>query len=278
MKGRGGPWTTKKLGKVREYLEAWLKVMSRQSWAKTVYIDAFSGSGEVILRDAAAPTAGSALQAVGLDPPMAEYHLIEKSEKALKRLREQIAARHLDRLDRVSFHAGDVNAILPALLERLTKKHRVVLFIDPYGMQLEWSTLQAIARCKAGVDLWLLVPTGMGLQRLATKTRSQMPASWGAKIDAFLGYKGWREKFYEPSRQTNFFGNEPEQVKVATLEMLDQEVQDRIRAAGFPGVARNVLHLKDKTRVLYSLMFACSNPSPAAQAASMNIANHLLRE
>jgi three-Cys-motif partner protein len=277
VQARGGPWTTTKLAKVRKYLEAYQVVMRKQIWAKTVYIDAFSGSGAVMLRGATAPTDGSALQALGLEQPFSEYHLIEKSKKAVKRLREQAERRYPDRMDRVTFHTGDVNDVLPGLLRKLTSKHRAVLFIDPYGMQLEWRTLQAIAKCQR-VDLWLLVPTGMGLQRLATKNRERMRPSWEAKIDAFLGYKGWRDKFYEPSRQANLFGNPPDMVKVATLQMIDQEVQDRLRAAGFPGVARNVLHLKDGTRVLFSLMFACSNPSRSAQATSTAIANHLLKD
>ncbi len=103
----------------------------------------------------------------------------------MNRLREQVEARYPDRMDRVRFHTGDVNDILPRLLERLSSKHRAVVFVDPYGMQLEWRTLQAIAECPR-VDLWLLVPTAMGVQRLATRRRERMPESWEAKIDAFL--------------------------------------------------------------------------------------------
>ena len=32
--------------------------------------------------------------------------------------------------------------------------HRAVLFLDPYGMQVEWTTIEAIARTGA-IDLWL---------------------------------------------------------------------------------------------------------------------------
>jgi three-Cys-motif partner protein len=252
--------------------------MLNQKWVEnTIYIDAFSGSGAVMLKGSSAATDGSALQAVGLDSPFSKYHLIDKSKKAIKRLRQQVEEGYPDRLDRVEFHAGDVNEVLPKLLRSIGPKDRGVIFIDPYGMQLDWSTLQAIAKCPR-IDLWLLVPTGMGLQRLATKSRARMPASWESRIDRMLGYKGWREKWYEPSRQQDFFGGEPDFLKVATLQMIDQEVQDRLRAAGFPGVARNVLHLKDGTRVLFSLMFACSNPSGAAQATSMAIANFLLKD
>ena len=35
--------------------------------------------------------------------------------------------------------------------------HRAVLFLDPYGMQVEWATIEAVAKTKA-IDLWLLFP------------------------------------------------------------------------------------------------------------------------
>lgn len=277
MKGLGGPWTTKKLAKVREYLVAYQNVMLNNSWARTVYIDAFSGSGAVMLRGATAPTDGSALQAIGLSRPFSEYHLIDKA-KPLARLRKQVEERYHDRLERVRTHVGDVNEVLPVLLRSLTSKHRAVAFIDPYGMQLDWTTLQSIAACPK-VDLWLLVPTGIGLQRVATKNRANMPSAWQKRVDRFLGDSSWREAWYAPSRQTKLFGDPPDTIKTATLETIDRDVQSRLRRI-FPkgGVAENVLHLRDGTRVLYSLMFACSNPSPKAQAASMRIANALLKE
>ncbi len=35
------------------------------------------------------------------------------------------------------------------------KRHRAVVFLDPYGVQVEWRTIEAIAQTK-GIDLWLL--------------------------------------------------------------------------------------------------------------------------
>jgi len=41
------------------------------------------------------------------------------------------------------------------------RKCRAVVFLDPYGMAVEWATLEAIARTKA-IDLWVLFPLGIG--------------------------------------------------------------------------------------------------------------------
>jgi hypothetical protein len=44
-----------------------------------------------------------------------------------------------------------------------------VLLLDPYGMHVEWETIEAVAKTKAN-DRWLLVPLGMGMNRLAPKS------------------------------------------------------------------------------------------------------------
>ncbi|MEW6074198.1 MAG: hypothetical protein AB1726_16580 [Planctomycetota bacterium] len=53
---------------------------------------------------------------------------------------------------------------------------RKVLFLDPYGMQVEWVTIEAVAQTKA-IDLWVLFPLGVGVNRLLTKS-GEIPESW----------------------------------------------------------------------------------------------------
>lgn len=171
MEGEGGPWTNTKLKKVHGYLKAYQDVMLNQSW-ETIYIDAFCGSGEVKLRGARDFTEGSALQAIGLERPFHRYHLIEKSQNSLRRLKDQVCRRFPNRKDRVTFHPGDVNVILPNLISQLTKQNRAVIFADPKGMQLNWNTVLSVAS-KPVCDFWLLVPTGMGLERIATNDQKK---------------------------------------------------------------------------------------------------------
>ena len=39
-------------------------------------------------------------------------------------------------------------------------KNRAVLFLDPFGMEVTWETIAAIAKTKA-IDLWILFPVGV---------------------------------------------------------------------------------------------------------------------
>jgi three-Cys-motif partner protein len=275
MEGEGGPWTTKKLSKVRDYLVAYQNVMLNQNWVESVYIDAFCGSGEVKLRGARDFTEGSALQAIGLSRNFHQYHLIEKSKTSLDRLRHQIETRHPDRAAAVRYYPGDVNEELPLILETLKTNHRVVIFADPKGMQLDWSTVKAVAK-KPVCDFWMLVPTGMGLLRVATKDPRRMPLAWRNKMNRFLGDESWIDRWYAPTGQRNLFDDAIDVARTATLERMTADFQQRLRQI-FPCVADNVLHLTNGNRVLFTLMFACSNPSPAAQGRAKDIANHLLK-
>jgi len=50
------------------------------------------------------------------------------------------------------------------------QNNRAVLFLDPYGMQVNWETIKAIANTEA-IDLWYLFPFGIGVNRLLKKDR-----------------------------------------------------------------------------------------------------------
>ena len=50
------------------------------------------------------------------------------------------------------------------------------LFLDPYGMQVEWATIESIAHTQA-IDLWLLFSAGHWCQPTLEKV-------WGLSLDA----------------------------------------------------------------------------------------------
>ena len=104
---------------------------------------------------------GSARLALKTEPRFDRYIFIERSPKrcaeleALKTEFPDLAARHQDpsRARRTSE--------IQALCTKDWTSRRAVLFLDPYGMQVEWETIEAIAGTKA-IDLWLLFPSAWG--------------------------------------------------------------------------------------------------------------------
>jgi three-Cys-motif partner protein len=179
-----------------------------------------------------------------------------------------------DLVDRMNWHAGDVNVELPRIIRSLTWRNRAVVFADPFGMQVDWETIKAVAACE-WIDFWYLVPTGLALNRMATES-GKMPKAWSDRLDRFLGDKDWRTRWYRRKEEEGLSGIIESVEKVADIGLIEDDFQARLGKA-FPLVAKNRMQLKDQGRVLFTLMFACSNPLQKAQGVASRIANHLLK-
>lgn len=181
--GFGGRWTERKLQKVREYLPAYMKILAGKGFA-TGYIDAFAGTGYRTLRKSCPEEPGlfddlddsevekyrdgSARIALETSPPFNKYVFIEKDSEKCRKL-EEIKAEYPELASTINIRNGDANTEIAAMCApRVSwKKHRAVMFLDPFGMQVSWDTIRLIAATKA-IDLWYLFPVG-AVNRLLEK-------------------------------------------------------------------------------------------------------------
>jgi three-Cys-motif partner protein len=269
----GGKWTSEKLEIVRKYLQAYTRVLKNQALNRH-YIDAFAGTGDRSARRAKGQmlldmpeldeiTKGSARVAMEIEPPFHSYILIEKSKRkssALQGVKKEFPARHIEVLNEEANEA----------IQRICKMtdwrvNRAVLFLDPYGMQVSWETLVAVAATKA-VDVWILYPSGMGINRLMTK-KGNVPKEWQDTLDRFLGSPEWRTAFYRTKATTDMFGvTTTKLVKEGDTAKFEAYFLNRLRTI-FKGVAPRGVPLKNsKGQVMYLLCFACANPAAAELA------------
>jgi len=73
------------------------------------------------------------------------------------------------------------------------------MFLDPFGNQVKWETLDRIGRTP-GIDLWYLFPAGLGvLRQISRDGRVQKDAE--ASLDLLFGPNDWRGNLI--SRQPN---------------------------------------------------------------------------
>ena len=284
----GGDWTSAKLAVLEKYLSAYTTALKGTPFVKG-YIDAFAGTGyrslrqaempsaadQLLFPDLAAPAAqeildGSARLALKTEPRFDRYVFVERQDcrcQQLEHLREEFPALAKD----IRIHRGDANTVIQDLCERNWKSHRAVLFLDPYGMQVEWATIEAVAATKA-IDLWLLFPLGIGAVRLLTKS-GDIPPSWRRRLDLLLGTTDWYDAFYRVEPENTLFGVEDRLIKAST-ETIGQYFVDRLRGI-FAGVADHPKVLRNSTNCpLYLLCFAAGNARGARVA--LKIANHLL--
>jgi len=76
-------------------------------------------------------------------------------------------------------------------------------FIDPKGMQLEWSSLESLRGLH--IDLWILNPTS-GTNRVLVR-KGEMDESWLKRLELFLGMNRSEIQNHFYSKRPNLFGD-----------------------------------------------------------------------
>ena len=197
----GGTWTVEKLERIRKYLAAYVQILKGQtSWCEAFsYIDAFAGTGynsrrstangestdpellsEVAADDNQKFLDGSARIALQIEPSFTSYHFIEKSTARAREL-EKLKAEFPQLSERIFVTSGDANEQIQQFCRTWDwSKRRAVLFLDPFGMQVSWTTIVAIARTGA-IDMWLLFPAGIGVNRMLPR-HGDIPAAWRRRL------------------------------------------------------------------------------------------------
>ena len=287
----GGNWTSRKLDVLAGYLKSYTTALKNISFEK-LYIDGFAGTGyrEARPREDAreGPTqlhfpdladeepqtllSGSARRALKSEPHFDRYVFIEQSADRCARL-ENLKDEFPVLAERIEIRQGDANTEIPTLCEGDWHSRRAVLFLDPFGMQVEWDTIEAIADTRA-IDLWVLFPLGMGVNRLLTRS-GEIPDAWRDRLNTLLGTEDWYDKFYAVESNPTLFDQDRERVVKASTEVIGSYFNQRLKrifagVAGEPGVLRN-----SRNNPLYLLCFAVGNER--GRDIALRIANHLLR-
>jgi three-Cys-motif partner protein len=283
----GGDWTADKLERLRKYLSAYTRVLSKQPF-NIAYIDAFAGTGYRELKNTDDPEnsflteladvepqkflEGSARIALECEPAFHKYVFIEKDDKKLSELRAYLYKEFPQKEGCIDFICGDANQIIQDLCKRDWRFRRAVLFLDPYGMQVAWKTIHDIARTEA-IDLWILFPLGVAVNRMLPRD-GNIDQNWHRKLDEIFGRDDWFKAFYEENSQTSLFGEEVKMQKTANFAIIMAYYVKRLKSV-FNHVAENPLQLyNSRNNPLYGLFFAAGNPRGGKIA--IRIAQHIL--
>lgn len=275
----GGSWTQRKLEIVRDYLGRYTTIMEKNTNARYFhrwYVDAFAGTGSRIDSGADSETReylkGSATIALEVEPSFHEFLFIEQDPVKSAELGKVVES-YPQRRSRVHIVQGDANQELMRWIDSLDwTSNRAVVFLDPYGMQVQWRTIEAIANTK-GIDLWLLFPYSL-LNRLLTNN-ALPPNEWCKKLNLIFGTDEWMQSFYAKVEDDTLFGVEEATIKQASLEHLKQFIVRRLHSI-FVAVSENPLELlNSRNSPLFLLCFAAGNEKGSKPA--LRIANHLLK-
>jgi three-Cys-motif partner protein len=271
----GGDWTENKIEIIVEYAKAYLNIMNiharRNGW-KLLYFDGFAGSGFIKKgkKENQKLIVGAAKRVLEIEEPRPFdlFYFVEKDVENVNNLRENTELQFPEK--NVHIVNTDCNEKIKSMSEFLSspkgRKYKALAYIDPCGMQLQWSSLEALQ--KLSVDVWILVPTGMGVNRLL-KNDSNISNAWVSKLETFLGMsKGEILKyFYKERINQTLFGEETitskEDKAIEKSAILYKE-----RLAKLFSFVSEPYILKNKTNSIMFHFFMASNNKNAVKIAN----------
>ncbi len=287
----GGQWTEVKLSILRDYLNFYTTAL-KNKYFDLIYIDAFAGTGEREQKIEAAPIlneeeeiqikAGSVRIALETTPPFSSYHFIEKKPSHVERLKQVIAEPKYKDL-KINVYQGDANEKLQEIISQQfqQKNKRAVLFLDPYGLSVEWKVLEAINSTQR-VDVWFLFSLS-GLYRNASLDFEKIEDYKKECINQIFGSAEWQRIFYtneyQPA-QGDLFGLAPTTTnkinRTAAVPELEAYVYQRLSSL-FHYVEKPVA-LPRIGGQLFSLFLCVSNPNEKAVALARKVAQHIIQK
>jgi len=280
----GGPWSLIKTDIVEQYLRFFSQALKNQGFRR-IYVDAFAGSGAfAYIRPSSTGDlfgdmggvshSGSAQRALSLQPQFDELVFIESDAENVRALEEltRKAGHPSVRIER-----GDANIVLQSVCSTQDWKWmRGVVFLDPFGMHVDWNTLRKLAETRA-VDVWYLFALA-GTVRNLPRLASKLDHTKRAAVTRVLGTEAWFEEFYKPTQSGSLFGSSdsPTYRRTATVDEIEAYVRERLLTI-FPFVEQPRRLRGRGNTSLFSLFFAVSNPGNKAIDLAKKGAAHILQ-
>jgi three-Cys-motif partner protein len=285
----GSSETERKLACLRQYLTAYSIALQNKQFAR-IYIDAFAGTGSRTETKAVLPfmgegeettveitTQGSARIALETSPSFHHVLLIEKDPERAAALKEVLIEYPNVR---AQVRADDANAVVQRVCKRYDwhrERKRGVVFLDPYGMEVTWETVEAIAKTQA-LDCWYFFPLS-GLYRNAPLNPDKADERKIAILNRVLGTTKWRQDWYEKKGdQMDIFGNAVVgERRSFPVDRIEEWVGNRLRSVFKGGVLKPMRLHHPNGAPMASLFFAIANPNKAAVRLATEIAGHILK-
>lgn len=288
--GSVGPWAKEKLKCLRDYLEPYTTILRGEKF-RYYYIDAFAGAGQAKLRvsqdtvstnitelfDAPEKSTeeeeyinGSPYEALSIKHPFQAYLFIEYNISNAQKL-EHLKTEFPKLKDRIKIKVGDANKIL---LDSVVNNKainwrgsRAVVFLDPFGMQVSWSTIKSLSETKA-IEVIINNPIQMVVQRLLEK-EGKITKERRRLITDYFGCEQWEEIVY--SEEEDLFGTKKKVKAYDASIRLGRFYNERLKEAfGYAATVRLVRNSAGSP--IYFLHWAGPN------ATGKKIASHVLAQ
>ncbi len=267
-----GPWAKDKLEALSRYLDYYGKVLKHTRW-RTIYLDAYAGGGRAVVRvgETEEPPPdlfftppldtsqrelidGSPRVALNVANPFSRYVFVEPSPKRfaeLEALKAEYGVGRTVYLIRGTAREG-IDWVTSRGIGRST--HRGVAFLDPFGADLEWASVQKLA--DTGLfEVFVNFTLNMAIVRMMPNA-GKVQETWARKLDALFGDRSWHDEAYE--RKAGLFSDGGLSKRHDYVERLLGLYSGKLKAA-FGLVSTPRLVRNTKGAPLYYLLWAGSH-------------------
>jgi three-Cys-motif partner protein len=208
-------------------------------WPERHYIDLFAGAGFARIKDSDELVMSSAVLAANSVDPFTSIRVCEADSLRHSALVARL--RPAEQASQVIAVRGDANACITELIAGIPSSGSLsVAFADPYGLHLDFETVEALASVRA--DLIVLLADNMdALRNWATYYLDNA----GSNLDRFMGEPGWRELLSQTPSDKQ-------------AEALRKRYEERLRTLGYAHFGHERV-MNDKGHDIYSLVYASRN-------------------
>jgi three-Cys-motif partner protein len=241
-----GDWSVLKLEILRKYSYAYSTILTKHHLYH-IYIDGFAGAGQHILKRTKELIPGSPWNALNLEPPFRELHLIDLDKNRTAELRRLSGG-----LSNVEVHDGDANEILLGLFPtvRYEDRRRALCILDPYGLHLDWKVIEAAGKMGT-IEIFLNFPVHDMNRNVLFWNPEEASVDDVARMNAFWGNNSWRSAAY--SDKYHLFNEMEKQPNEVIAEAFREHLK---KDAGFKCVPPPLPMKNSKGAVVYYLFFA----------------------
>jgi three-Cys-motif partner protein len=250
-----------------------------------IYFDAFAGSGEqpitqkaltdnllsgCIEQNELSVYKGAAERVLNISQKGFDYYyFIDKNKKSNDTLANKLKTKFSNQKDKLNFRAGDANEYIKKLASTMSRNNRLkaLVLLDPFGMQVNWESISSLSN--TSVDLWVLIPTGVVLNRLLDKKYKLV---YIEKLISFFGLNEdeIRKYFYMQTEVQTLFGEERNIQKISEpINKIASLYIKRLKTI-FKEVLDKPLEMKNsKNAPIYHFAFASNNKTAKKIAADI---------
>jgi len=254
-----GCWSEIKLDIIKEYAAAYSKIISAQKKLrlKHLYIDGFAGGGAHVTKKNREFVLGSPANALLIEPPFAEYHLIDLDRKKASSLSGITVNFNNARVYNDDCNTVLLNDVFPRAKWREYK--RALCVLDPYGLHLNWDVIATAGKMKS-VEIFLNFPVADMNRNVLWRNPEKVSPKQKARMTAFWGDESWKEAAYTSSPQMTLWGNYD--ILKQDNETIAEAFRDRLKKkAGFKYVPNPLPMKNDQGAIVYYLFFAAQKPA-----------------